>query len=297
MVCDEGTEGSCASSMLEIKHASVKKHESVQGMGDAGEKSGADLAAHLANWRAKFSTSTSYCYESGAIPDNCWASKPTTTRECTASSGTTTCKCSGESDNGCNIDLAGGATGRCAEILVYIGGSAAERHGSDVGVSGDSKEMFCQKMVLNDKWGRKGLLATTPERENKAQQWWGGWLCPAGYTAPWWGLFKDDKCHREQRFLGEKCWQAWGAEGTCAGSGTSHTEYSTACYQDTCVPYADVGVRNPCECSWLGANLLLVCSAKDDACNGHACVFSTGGGGGHYCDYATSQDWQTLVSR
>lgn len=249
-----------------------------------------------------FSTSTSYCYDNDPFPDDCWANKPTTTVPCTATSGTTTCKCADEGDSAnirCNIGLTGGTTGRCEELMVYVGGEQAELRDIGVGVSATSTERFCKSMVLNDQWDELGLVATDDNPESRDKGWFTWWWygCPRGYTEDsWWGPFSDGPCYREERLLGERCWQAWGTKGTCGGSDTSYDEYSTSCYRGTCVPYAEVETRDSCECSWVGLNLFVVCSAADDACDGHACVWNTGDGN-HYCDYATSQDWQTLFSR
>lgn len=248
-----------------------------------------------------FSTSTSYCYDNDPFPEDCWANRPTTTEPCTVTSASTTCRCADESDNGCNIALTSdGETGRCKDILVYVGGEQAELHTSSagvssVGVAATSKEMFCQDMVRNDQWDELGLIATTDAA--KPKEWW-GWMipyCPDGYTNSWWNIFRDTMCHRPERFLGETCGQLSFGVGTCQGSNTSYTEYSTSCYQGRCMPYAEVEARAPCECSWVGWNLFVVCSAAGDACDGHACVLNTGDGN-KYCDYATSQDWQTVFS-
>jgi len=249
-----------------------------------------------------YSTTSTYCYDNDPFPEDCWAGKPTTAEPCTAASGTATCRCADEGDSanvGCNIGLTGGATGRCAELMVYVGGEQAELSDVGVGVRATSKETFCKSMVLNDQWHELGLVATDDNPERADKVWYGWWWygCPRGYTEDsWWGPFSDGPCYRKERLLGEQCWQAWGITGTCRGSDTSYEEYSTSCYQGTCVPYAEATARASCECSWVGPNLFVVCSAADQACDGHACVLNSGDGN-HYCDYATSQDWQTLFSR
>jgi hypothetical protein len=180
-------------------------------------------------------------------------------------------------------------TGRCAEITVYVpsGEKHVEAETGLAGVTGEAPVIYCRNMQLNDQWEQMGLVASSDDGPaEKDSSYWGCW---PSYT------WRDGKCQRRNRFLGESCWDGWwnpfiGASGTCAGSDTSYDEYSTSCYNSVCIPYAAAQEREECTCATLGWNFLVVCSAAGGQCDGHACVLSTGDGK-KYCDYASSQDW------
>mmetsp|Transcript_17659 Transcript_17659/g.50016 ORF Transcript_17659/g.50016 Transcript_17659/m.50016 type:complete len:313 (-) Transcript_17659:32-970(-) len=288
-VCDTDNEGSCAPSMLEVKKASVKR-ETVHGTDDAWEKTDADLELGSES----YGYSSSYCSEA-ENQEGCWADRPLAAKECTPYSGTTICRCS--KNDYCYEELAGdGATGRCAEYRIYVGGGHVETNGSSVGIFGTSKEMFCARMVLHDKWRQKSLIATSPEKRPSETAWWAPGLhwCPSGYTRGWEEFFRDHKCHRKKRYLEESCWEAPGEEGTCVG-GDRNDVYRTACYYGKCTQRAAILERDQCECDWLGGwNFLVSCSAKDKKCHGHACVWNTGKGTSYFCDYGSSQNWQKV---
>merc|ERR1712187_94148 len=163
--------------------------------------------------------------------------------------------------------------------MVYVHDGEKHEKGGDTDITGSDQDVYCENMTLNDQWKEKGLVADSPPENDKS--WWLCW-----YPSTWY----DGKCQRGDRYLGESCWNGWFGAGTCAGSSSSYGEYSTSCYQSKCVPYAFAREREECQCAWIGWNLLFACTAKNDVCGGHACVWNTGDGK-EYCDYATGQDW------
>jgi len=276
---------SCAAPTPEPGSQLLQKASKVQKVRTAGlvEEGRAVRQEAGAELRTNYSTSTQYCTQS---MDDCWNNKPpSSTAACTVNSGRTTCRCA---DVDCDIkklDWATPTTGRCAKKIVYVaGGSAhtnADSHALDV--TGSGEEAFCMDMVKNDRWKAKHLvkLSSDPPASN-GKSYWRCWR-----PNRWW----DNKCQRTTRYLGESCWTSHLGSGRCAGDDKSYDEYSTSCYNDKCVPYSHVRERKPCSCAWVGWNFLVACTAADGACGGHACVLTTGGGGGFYCDYATSANW------
>jgi len=258
----------------------------------------------------KFGTTTSFCYEGRKVGswtrNSCWDKKPKSAPACTPSSGTSPCRCAKDSDNGCNIDFLADstvptpATGRCAEQTIYVDKGVAKKDSKgDIDVTGTTEERFCSKMVVSDKWKSKKLVAEAadgPESKPKT-----GWTCGSGYYSK--TVEGKKVCLRGKRFLKEICWGGSSSSGKCVGTETAFEEYSTSCYKKAgaeygqCMPYAFVQARSECQCAWSGWNFLVVCSAKNDACSGHACVWNTGthkGNGKMYCDYATEQNWNTM---
>lgn len=258
---------------------------------------------------AGFRASTAYCYEKSNFA-HCWSSKPGNAPVCSASSGTTICLCPEHTQIECDVGNLNGetpSTGRCANKIIYVrDGEVHKNSRGQIDITGQTQETYCHDMRLNDQWKEKGLIAQEsdgPSSMPKNDSYWD--TCPAGYVS------KDGECYRKKRFLGESCggtewvrggaavWDNWvrggGSElaGQCAGSDTTYDEYSTACYEGTCVPFSFVNGRQECSCAWSGWNFLVSCSAADDKCGGHACVLSAGNGK-KYCDYATSQDWNSL---
>lgn len=235
--------------------------------------------------KSGYTTSTSYCYEQDSASfGNCWAQMPSTsTPACTASSGTAACKCA---DTPCDIDnlAVSGVTGRCAEKKIYVANGESHSQNNNIAVTGTTENVYCENMVNNNQWPQQGCIATSSDGpDNKKKT---GWFCPSGYWT------RNGKCYRGKRFLKEECWDGW-FSGKCKNSDTSYDEYSTSCYAGQCVPYAFAQQRQRCDCAWLGWNFLVVCSANHNLCGGHACVLNTGDGN-KYCDYATSQNWNSF---
>lgn len=250
--------------------------------------------ANATDARRLYSTSTSYCYErDSARFGNCWQSKPAaSTPTCTPQSGSTTCKCPASAGTACHLnqlDHQPPTTGRCADVAVYVpNGQEHIQYGTGfIDVTGDQPVVYCKLMVHNNEWQGRGLVASTSDGPAVSSK---SWLrCWYPYT------WKDGRCQRRRRFLGESCWNGWanpflGTAGECAGSDTSYDEYSTSCYNSVCTPYAEAREREECTCAWIGWNILIACTAARDECGGHACVLSTGDGK-KYCDYATAQNW------
>lgn len=243
--------------------------------------------------KSGYSTQTSFCYEQdSATFGNCWANvPPSNTPACTPSSGSTVCRCP---DATCDIDnlASSGTTGRCAEKKIYVAAGLVQVHGvnSDVDVTGTTESVFCENMVMNNQWAQQGCIKTASDDvESYSKKWWQ--ICKSGYTGRW-----DGKCYRKVRFIEpkESCWDSvWG--GKCKNHESSYDEYSTSCFQGQCVPYAFARNREECSCSWLGYPFIVVCSASGGSCGGHACVMNTGDGK-HYCDYATEQNWHSILT-
>mmetsp|Transcript_34108 Transcript_34108/g.74245 ORF Transcript_34108/g.74245 Transcript_34108/m.74245 type:complete len:312 (-) Transcript_34108:178-1113(-) len=239
----------------------------------------------------EFSTETTFCYEKDSFGD-CWKSKPKGAKACTPSSGSTECICS---ENSCNIDELDGdppATGRCAQVMIYVPDGEKHRNHSAIDVTGKQQEVYCKNMTLNDEWKDKGLIATPEDGPPENDRSW--LACWPPYT------WHDGRCHRGARYIGEKCWNGWwnlfgwwhdsGSVGACASHPDNYDEYSVACYKSKCVPFAFVEEREECTCAWIGWNFIVACSAAGDVCGGHACVLNAGNGK-KYCDYATDQNW------
>jgi len=238
--------------------------------------------------KSEYSSSSIFCYErDSAKLGNCWAGKPpANTPACTATSGTTVCKCP---DTMCDIDqlsFSPPSTGRCAVKKIYVAEGQIHSHNSDLDVTGTTESVYCEKMVLNNQWSQQGCIAPSGSPESKPKD---GWFCDSGYTS------RNKKCFRKVRYISpkESCWDGWWGSGKCKNHELSYDEYSTACYNGQCVPYAFARNRQECTCSWFGWNFLVACSASSGSCGGHACVLNTGDGK-KYCDYATNQNWHSL---
>mmetsp|Transcript_99716 Transcript_99716/g.197754 ORF Transcript_99716/g.197754 Transcript_99716/m.197754 type:complete len:335 (-) Transcript_99716:18-1022(-) len=237
----------------------------------------------------QFSTSTEFCYERSQFPPNCWAQKPgPATATCTVDSGRITCKCPPTGQVGCHIDNLPAATGRCASKMVYAANGTVHHSGGETDVTGKAQEKYCKNMVKNDQWQTKHLLAASSDGPASTDDGWWGCKWKSDYT------WNDGKCRRKARYIGESCWDGWWGNGHCAGSDTSYDEYSTSCYEAKCMPFAWVQDRKECKCAWFGWNFLVACSAAKDQCGGHACVLS-GKDGKKYCDYATAQNWGSII--
>jgi len=241
-------------------------------------------------FEAKFSTSTSYCYEREDGPlGNCWKKKPgANTTLCTVDSGKTTCKCPTSQDGGgCHIDALSSdvpTTGRCAALMVYVldGERKHSRTNLSVDVIGKSSETYCKDMVKNDEWKTRQIvkLPDDPPPTN-SNSWFTCW--PPN-------TWQDGRCQRRSRYLGESCWDGLFGAGQCLGNDSPPFEYATSCYLGKCLPLAWAEERHECSCAWLGWNFLVACSSANGRCNGHACVWNTGDGK-KYCDYGSGQDW------
>jgi len=236
----------------------------------------------------KYSTSTSYCYEDSSF-DNCWSNYQTlmtsSPPQCTAHSATLKCICSNEACVVDELDATPPTTGRCAQKTVYV--KNGTKHNLTVSgaidITGTGMVTVCSDMVLNDQWQQKGLTYEEEEDEppTNDKSYWSCW-----HPNTW----KDGKCQRKERFLGESCWDgSWGA-GSCVDAPVNYDEYSTACYKGKCVPIAYAQEREECSCAWFGWNFIVACSAADGQCGGHACVLNTGDGK-KYCDYNSDQNW------
>jgi len=236
----------------------------------------------------------SFCYEASSF-DDCWSKKPAAPAACDASSGTTVCACP---DSFCTIDelkRKPPSIGWCDDKVVYVeaGDTHVNSNTGEVAVTGTGEKVMCQNMVKYDQWEAKHLVAR--DSDGPAENSRGYWSCWSRNGHAW----HDGKCRRSQRYLGEKCWggSKWYRStrpGSCAGSTSGYDHYSTSCYAGVCVPKAWAQQKQQCECAWVGWNLIAVCSAANNACDGHACVLNTGDGK-KYCDYSTAQDWTTLV--
>jgi len=152
-----------------------------------------------------------------------------------------------------------------------------------VKVTGRGEEVFCKDMLKNDQWKGKHIVKRHDDPIDASNNsWWGCW-----YPYAW----HEGRCVRSIRYLGETCWRSsWSGSGICAGSDYWYREYSTSCHHGKCVPFAWAEDRVPCECSWLGWNLVIACTSKEHKCSGHACVWDSKDGG-KYCDWASGQHW------
>mmetsp|Transcript_28728 Transcript_28728/g.66924 ORF Transcript_28728/g.66924 Transcript_28728/m.66924 type:complete len:280 (+) Transcript_28728:55-894(+) len=180
--------------------------------------------------RLNFSTSTSYCYEQGS--SDCWASKPSaSTPVCTASSGGTLCRCPPSTGAACAMDQLHqepATTGRCQQKVVYVpDGRRLRNVDGQVAIAGSGEEVYCRHMVKNDQWEQRHIvnLPSDPPAEND-YSWLSCWRP---------NTWKDGKCQRRTRYLGERCWGSMSGAGHCAGSDVEHSEYSTSCYGGVCV--------------------------------------------------------------
>jgi len=229
--------------------------------------------------------STSWCI--GSAESDCWRGRPPPgTPACTADSGTAACLCA---DTDCRIDNLHSATpttGRCYEKSIYeLDGEVHKSVGTGaVDVVATSQEVYCKRMVKNDRWKAKHLVelpgdapAVIPGKRK--------WQCWS--PNKWW----NGECQgRKTRYLGETCWSSrWGA-GRCAGD-EAEGEYSTSCYKGRCLPTAWAMQRHECTCASLGYHLIFACTAADGGCGGHACVVGARGGGKFYCDYDSAANW------
>lgn len=240
--------------------------------------------------KSGYFSSTTFCYQNDSASfGNCWAQKPpTSTPACTVSSGAAVCKCP---DPMCDIDqlASSNTTGRCAQKKIYVADGKIHSNNSDLDVTGTAEEVFCENMVNNNQWSQQGCIKTNADGpESYSKKWWK--RCDSGYTSSGW-----TKCLRKDRFIQpkESCWDSFFG-GKCKNHDKNYDEYATSCYKGQCVPYAFAQNREPCKCSWTGWNFLVACSAQGGACGGHACVLNTGDGN-KYCDYATEQNWHSLL--
>lgn len=270
----------------------------------------AAAAALLLPMAWAYSTSTTYCYDD--VLNNLTRGCPETWPEtpCTPDSGTTLCKCRAEDVKGtaCLIDefASSATTGRCAEVVVKVTSTTPMSLFEGDHVGGDSADgtpeitetIYCQMMVNNDGWEpytRSGAydeddadFTTETDCWWVRQGWWGGyWFCWGSWQC-WWNsgtTWENDKCYDNDRYLGEYC----SDELNCNGADASYDEYSTSCLDNECCTYAEAAAatRPQCDCNWFDWWIGFACAS--DTCNGHACVFTTGGGGGYFCDYATEQ--------
>lgn len=245
-------------------------------------------AMRVSDTQQMFSTSTSYCYSDAPKPlGDCWENRPKTKTPCTVDSGEETCFCPPANGSwSCHIDMLDvGTTGRCAELQVYIDKGATHESNGEIDITGEGEETYCNSMIKNDRWSDLGVVKASSDPPASSDANWLSCLFAGGYS---WS-YSDSACVRKTRFLGETCWGGWFGAGACAqGSSESYDEYSTACYEGKCMPFAWVRDREQCQCAWLGWNLIVACSAH--ACDGHACVLNAGDGN-KYCDYATKQNW------
>eukprot|EP01063_Lacrimia_lanifica_P014404 TRINITY_DN209_c3_g1_i1.p1 TRINITY_DN209_c3_g1~~TRINITY_DN209_c3_g1_i1.p1 ORF type:complete len:239 (+),score=70.89 TRINITY_DN209_c3_g1_i1:48-764(+) len=220
---------------------------------------------------AKISRGSQFC----RIGQDCFDSKPIDAPACSidAARSGEVCRCD-SAEVRCDLPMqtvnSKLVSAYCEQMITY---------------EADESNSFCTKYVVLDKWDDH----TRPSDEHDESvdiAWWRCALKP-GYR------WVDGVCRHHHRYLGEVCWDG----GECQnGDLESYENYRLSCAkygEDTearCVPSYLPLKREQCECSWWGLNLFVVCSAKDDVCNGHACVLSTGSGK-HSCDMNTDNDW------
>lgn len=173
-------------------------------------------------------------------------------------------------------------TGRCDVVKVYIPTSEMDVAGITTTEVDPAMEVFCESMILNDQWEQKGLVAPDDLPAEVGDNWWSCTFSKVGaYT------WRDGKCLRRKRYVGEQCWDGWWS-GDCE-SETSDLNYKVSCIRGKCTPYSSQIEREQCTCS-TGLPIYVICWASDGTCGGHACVLNTGNGN-HYCDYGTDQGW------
>lgn len=217
---------------------------------------------------------------------------------CTPSSGTTFCECK-QSDIMCNLDfLTTGitpTTGFCERRLIYT--PKDHKHIDSKGNIDITKvKVFCKDMKLLNQWKSKKLVADDSKGPERKPKPWHG-FCGSGYYPK---TVEGNKqwCYRGRRYLNEICWGDSSSSGKCAGTESSYKEYRTSCVKEKgetygkCTPRSFPKSRPECECSWAGWNVVLACSAKNDACAGHACVMSIVDGK-KYCNFGSEQNWQS----
>merc|ERR1719498_2128425 len=140
-------------------------------------------------------------------------------------------------------------------------------------------------MIKNDLWKEKHLVALGSDGPEGFAMPWYRW-CGFGYIA------RNGECKRKNRFLTETCWGSSGA-GACASSAISHDEYSVGCYKGTCQPLAFIKDRKECSCSSRGWRFPFACSAANDQCAGHPCVWDVEKGK-RFCNHAEKQNWNDM---
>ena len=166
----------------------------------------------------------------------------------------------------------------CESVVVYVPIVGEKRH-------------YCKgRLASTGDWTTRYRDAAGDGKPESTTD--GGWNC-------WWKRgyeWHDGKCRASKRFLGEACWDD---SGECDNDGIepySGLRLSCATMPDlgmtspTCIPSAFDIERNECTCGWFDWWVGFACGAKDGACNGHPCVWSTGSGK-YSCDYQADNDW------
>jgi len=250
----------------------------------------------LRSRRNLLSFSQQFCYvhangtlQSGAawIPDDC-TDEPVSAPACTIASSPgpgNLCKLTTSSrgvDSGRwdDYDFAS-----CSKSFLYVRGENTE-----CDAEGTDCQYYCEKLELTGDW-------STRQRTGRADVTTRcGWFGCSWFTCGWGSGYEwhDGQCRDKTRYLGEDCWDD---SGECSNDGVEpYDGLRMACATDEpsgvttprCIPSAfRLDNRNQCTCNWFDWHLGVACGA--DQCNGHACVWSTGGGWA--CDYQTDNNW------
>jgi len=251
-------------------------------------------AEDVSSRRELLSFSTQYCYvhsdgtlQTGTqwIPDDC-TNEPTSAPACTVASTPgpgTLCKLT-ESQRGVDAGRWNDYTfAHCSKAIMYVRGE-----GTDCDADGTTCQYYCEQLEPTGDW-------STRRRTGRADVIHRcGWFGCSWWTCGWWSGYQwhGGQCRDKTRYLGEDCWDD---AGECNNDGiAAYDGLRMSCATDAgsttprCIPSAYMlDNRNQCTCSWFDWYLGVACGA--DQCNGHACVWSTGGG--WWCDYQTDNNW------
>lgn len=173
----------------------------------------------------------------------------------------------------------------CSKAFLYIRGES-----TDCDSDGTTCQYYCEQLDVTGDWSTRQRTG----RDDVITRC--GWFGCSWWTCGWWSGYQwhGDQCRDKTRYLGEDCWDD---SGECDNDGIqAYDGLRMACATDEpsgittprCIPSAyKLENRNQCTCNWFDWNLGVACGA--DQCNGHACVWSTGGG--WWCDYQTDNNW------
>mmetsp|Transcript_38121 Transcript_38121/g.104969 ORF Transcript_38121/g.104969 Transcript_38121/m.104969 type:complete len:371 (-) Transcript_38121:142-1254(-) len=226
---------------------------------------------------------------------SCWAERPgNTTDTCTARSGTSTCRCPAAGGVACNINELRGTppiTGRCNRLVIYVpSGNFFGDNTMRVVVGSGTIEMYCTSMVMNDQWQDKHLVAQASDGPQAPDlSWIRCHMQPLRLT------WRNGKCYRTNRYLGESCWSGT-LFGSCTSgasmidafrqniAGGSASEYTTKCSSGVCMPTVVAETLKRCSCASAEVANVKACSGGATGCGDQVCMSHPSGSGDFQCD-------------